>query len=100
MTAIAMMLLNANSLPGVNQMRMVDIIKTCHMILMFVCIETHAPVAMIVVQVVPMQASFEFTDVRIGSKLQSYDFAKYIFGLKVTKNARNVKFVTKKCQIQ
>ena len=60
MTAIAMMLLNANSLPGVNQMRMVDIIKTCHMILMFVCIENHAPVAMIVVQVVPMQVDLGY----------------------------------------
>ena len=38
----------------------------------------------------PFYASFEFTDVRIGSKLQSYVFAKYIFGLKVNKNARNV----------
>ena len=38
----------------------------------------------------PFYASFEFTNVRIGSKLQSYVFAKYIFGLKVTKNARNV----------
>ena len=44
-------------------------------------------------------ARTEFTDVRICSKLESYLFAKYIFGLKVTKNAHNVKFVTKKRQI-